>query len=557
MDLLRRIIAVVGLVALAIVLNVVLITGALFSPLVMTSTAVALLSLVFWVALLAIGAIMKRRGDERVMQGTNAIIGSVLMFAICIVIYAFAARWNVSWDLTREGRAPLAPLTIQVLQSVTEPVEVYAFFSGVEATAIAIARDKADRFFNRCDSVAPDALDVEFVDLEADPFLAEELGVSAYMRAEVAGIIALRLGSKKRIITLDGINPRVREADFTNALINVLRSGDTKVYFLEGHNEVSIAQEELVRKISQLSRHLSAEGYMLDALQMNIQNPVVPDDCTILAIIAPEHELSPGELAAIQDYADQGGRLFIALDPVVQAAEGMSSDDRLRIWLENYYGIAVGLDMLVAMSVQDRMSVYLTPKLDGFPVDEQSPFKGSYNYEHPITRGFIGQMIWLVTRTVTYGPKVDGVVRDAIVRSQEEVFSETRLDLLLKNQSNPEGKTLGPLNIAMAATKKTDVEIGDTGRTRDSRIVVLGDATFMSDSMLPTNRYSLDFALNTFAWLSESEDLIGTRAEDDAVTPLILSRGEIQAIAWISTLGVLQAIVLAGIVVYIMRRRKA
>lgn len=557
MNPLRKLLGIIGILSAALAVNVVLITGKPFSQLVLTAVSIAILAGLFWVALAAIGAFQKRRGDERVMQGVRTLVASTLMLGICIVIYAFAARWNVSWDLTQEGRAPLAPLTVQVLRGLDTEVEVIAFFSGLEDRVVSIAKDKTTRFLNRCTALAPELLKVELLDIEANPLLAQELGIGSISRS-ASGIIVVRAGGKKRIIALDGVNPKLNEQEFTNAIINVIRAESMKVYFMEGHDELGVAHSDAVRRIQVLSKQLLDEGYERGIVTLDPRNPVIPRDCGILAILAPERELSPGELAAIQDYTDQGGRLFIALDPVVQSQSGLSSDDRLRGWLENYWGISVGLDMLVTLSLENQESVLLTPDLTDFPENEDGPFKGSFNYQHPITRGFAGQMLWLVTRSVTAtSTRPEGVVRDPILRSQQEVFAETRLDMLIKGQSNPEGKQLGPIPVAMAGTMKTDVKVGDTERTRDARIVVTGDGTFLTDGKLGTNKYNLDLALNMFAWLSETEELIGERADDEGAKPLILSTKEQQAIAWIATLGVLQVVIVIGLVVYALRRRRS
>ena len=113
---------------------------------------------------------------------------------------------------------------------------------------------------------------------------------------------------------------------------------------------------------------------------------------------------------------------------------------------------------------------------------------------------------------------------------------------------------VGSIGVAVAVTAKTDLPVGDSGMTRDARIVVIGDTDLASNESVLAGGH-LNFLLNTMAWLSEHEELIAIRPTIADNTPISLTDGQEQLIVWVSALGLVQAVVAAGLVVFFLRRK--
>ena len=64
-----------------------------------------------------------------------------------------------------------------------------------------------------------------------------------------------------------------------------------------------------------------------------------------------------------------------------------------------------------------------------------------------------------------------------------------------------------------------------------------------------------DLMLNTLAWLTASEERIAIRASIGAEEPIVLTLGQERTIAWVASLGAVQAIALIGAAVLLWRRR--
>lgn len=553
----RTWVGLAALAALTVGLNAAVLTQAFFSAPVLLLLAAAFLLGLAWAGLGLFALTRASGGDRRSLYGLSTVIASLLFLGICIVLYAFAAHWDRSWDLTAEGRRDLAEQTVRVLESMNQDVEVIAFFMQVEDRLIRIAKNKTERFLEQCQTYTP-RLDVTFLDPQIERARLEALNIS---HASTQGTVVVSCGTRKRVITLTGASPRLEERAFTNALINVLRDAQPKVCFLTGHGERDIADTNEQEGASIFKVLLEAEAYAVEPIAMPLTHPEVPEDCDILVINGlgtqgPRGDLHPQELRAIQEYLARGGRLLVLLDPWIRTT-GNAQAEQLRPWLEEHYGIAVGNNVLI--SPETQWSVELRPDPGLF--DDTEPvaaFRGSFNYEHPITKLFEQQMVLRVARTVAPAETLpDGVICTSLLRSTPEFWAETDVALLFetgKAYKQP-GETLGPKSVAAAAVIKTDTLPAGSGAPRDARIVVVGDTDFAANGQLAVVPGHLNFILNTIAWLSESEELIAIRPTGKEELPLLLSEGEKRAVVWVSVLGTLQLTVAAGLIAYLLRRK--
>ena len=61
--------------------------------------------------------------------GSHASLYTVIVLAVIVLVYVMAARYNQTFDVTREGRFTLADQTRQLLQGLDQPVHIIGFFS--------------------------------------------------------------------------------------------------------------------------------------------------------------------------------------------------------------------------------------------------------------------------------------------------------------------------------------------------------------------------------------------------------------------------------------------
>ncbi|MCP4642650.1 MAG: GldG family protein [bacterium] len=550
MKLVRTITGLGALLGIAAAINILLLTEDFFVPWVLAPLGLGVAFGAVWLIVSLILAVSMAE-ESRSLEPLNMVIGSLAFLGICIALYAFAKRIDWSWDLTQEGRRELAHQTVQVLEQLDKDVEILVLFLNTGDRENDIAKEKTVRFLERCQEHTP-YLSLVFMDPQKDIARLQAMKVTYTSRL---GSLVLRCGGASRAVSLAGNPARLEETDFTNTLINLTRGATPKVCFLTGHGE-----RNDTRMFRQL---LQAESYRAEDFAITTENPRIPADCDILCINRLEANMSGPEIDAIHRYMSDGGRMLALLD--VTAVQGGGPMPRMAFlsWLESRYGIIVGDDVLIS-TVSDRFGVIdLLPDTAAVNLfgQEDVPdveFLGCFSADHKISSNFNQQMSLMLARSVELAPEMpEGTVGTRILRTLPYTWAEKRLEFLtVATAARPEqdpDELVGSIGVAAAVTARTSVPVGDTGRTRDARIVVMGDTDITADDSV-LNSGHLNFLLNATAWLCEHEELIGIRP-NQAQQPIRLTESAEQVVAWVAILGVLQAVVVAGLVAHALRRK--
>jgi len=489
----------------------------------------------------------------------NAVVASVFMLGICGMAYAFVARPGWSWDLTQEGRTDLAPQTVQVLESLTQPVEIVCFFLKSGDDRARIAQEKTRRFLDRC-LTHTEHLQVQFVDPQAEPQQVQKYRAIGVQRSQV-GSIVIKSASRQREIPLSDVSARLEERDFTNALINVAREALPRVYFLMGHGGWDLQSEDPQSGARTFAALLQTQSYELAQMTIGEDSPSVPADCDVLVINGFTDDLREYELNAIDAYLSGGGRLLILINPLVAANPGAGTIERLRPWVEQRLGVRMPTDVLVSKETGGVQIAFL-PDFSIFkdfldPMNGIARFRGSYNMDHPITAPLDKTLALNLVRTVEPAETVPaGVSQTILLRSTPGCWAETDLDAIMSQRriGMDPGEAQGPNAVAMAVTLQADVGTADGSRAREGRAVIIGNAYLTTNETMIFGG-AQDLMLNTLAWLTASEERIAIRASIGAEEPIVLTLGQERAIAWVASLGSVQAIALVGAAVLLWRRR--
>jgi hypothetical protein len=551
----------VGLVSLALFaggFNLLAWSQTLFGTQVLVCFGAGLATGLLWMVL----RLMDARAGSPVLQGReagalNATLGTLFFLGICVLTYLLVSRWDTSWDLTKEGRRELAPQTVQVLQNMDTQVDVICFFLNVDEQLVRIARDKTVRFLDECKKHTA-LLNVEVKDPQVAVDTMQSLGINF---ASPQGTVVLRAGARKRAITLTGGSPRLEERDFTNALINVLRSSEPKVLYLTGHEERDLSDKKSPAGAGGLMEVLTRESYVIEPFSIKLANPEVPAGTDIVIINNPKGDLRVEEIEALDRFVLGGGRIYMMLDPWVRVDPGVSQTENLRPWLTRRFGIEVGSDLVLSETGENRFLVELGMEDAPFGEpsgDAPSPYRGSYRAEHPITRGFDQIMQWQASRTVNVALQPPANAQTvSLLRTQPTTWAETDLVQLQQKETaekQPDEKT-GPLSLVVASSVAPEAAAPSEDK-RDGRIVVAGNSYFASNSQV-TAPGNINFLMNSLAWLTEAEDLIAIRPSGKTDPPLLLNDSQQRMIVWISVMLTTQVVAVAGIAMYLLRRRNA
>lgn len=452
--------------------------------------------------------------------GANAIIMSVLFIAIVVVIQLISYSNNKRWDLTETGRHSFSPQTVKVLESLTSPVHVIAFYDDRH-------RGPMEEHLRVYDYHGGKMFSYEFMDLNKDVQRAKELKV------EQANTVVVQCGDKKEHVVLP------EENKLTNAIIKVTRLEDKVIYWITGHGEKNISESGIPQKAATSAKEsLEKEVYVVNELSLVREAAGVPSDCTALVLAGPETDLFPNEIASIRDYLDRGGAMLAMLDP--ETCPSMTA-------LLAEFGVEIGEDYIIDPSPLSQM-------MGG---DYLMPLVTSYSQQHEITAQLSSgnyATIWPRVRSVRMKKSLpEGVSGEWIMQAGQDSWGETNIPFLKQRNVArfDQGSDIpGPVALAVAATK--DVTVPDTEKD-ETRYVVIGDSDFIANSnMRPGGK---DIFLNSIGWLAQQDDLISIRPKEKEHQILTLTRAQSRLFFLIPAVAVPSGVLLLWLGMFIQRRK--
>lgn len=452
--------------------------------------------------------------------GANAILASAAFIGIMVLLNVLATRHAQRWDLTAEKRFSLSPQTLQILQSLPEPVEALAFFS----QNFQFARQDAEDLLDQYRHYSNGRFSYRFIDPVAQASMARQWGVTR------DGTILFVMKDRRQEVTL------YNEQEFTSALVKLIRTTQPKIYFLTGHGERDI-NEEGDNGYAQVRRALEREGYQVEALNLAVTS-TVPADAAVIVLAGPTRPLLDREIEALKGYLNAGGRMLVALDPSLQiTGEGVT--ESINRVLEDW-GIAFRDDVII-----DPVSSMFTDPLT--PLSSRYGFSSITEKLRGIATAFPAARS---IEEVRSQPERFRVVR--LVETSGQSWSETDLPGLRQalNQGrlpSPEGKKLGPLALAITAE-----QVNGKGR-----VVLFGDADFAANQNVGANLpfANLDLFVNSINWLSESEALIGLRQSPaSTVRALSATPAQTRTVFTLTVIAMPLAVLAIGAMIWWQRR---
>jgi ABC-type uncharacterized transport system involved in gliding motility auxiliary subunit len=403
----------------------------------------------------------------------------VVFAALVVALNVLAARFPKTWDVTENKVYTLGARTLAVLDGLTRPVELVAFFPAGDRAREPLA-DLAARYTARNAK-----LTFRFVDPEKDPQLADQFGVTRQ------GTLAARCGTDKAQTGGD-TSGAIDEGELTNLLLKVSRPGGVRLYAVTGHGEPEASDVETPTGWGRVAVTLKDDNVEVRPLLLATA-PAVPDDAAGVILAGPVKTLLPHEIDALRAYLAKGGRLLAMIDP--------GRDPGMAPLLADYR-LELDDDMIV-----DREEVaFLGARLGLDPLVEDFP-------PHPITKGFKQRVQLSQARSLTIRVEggLPGVVVQPLARTHDTAWGEGEWRAMLESGrvAKDASDRSGPL--VVAATASADIATAPDAKgdepKKQARVVLIGDADWASNANLG-NFFNREFLVNVLHWLTGSEDLI-------------------------------------------------
>jgi ABC-type uncharacterized transport system involved in gliding motility auxiliary subunit len=450
--------------------------------------------------------------SRRLTRLNNVVFVALLLGVIGLLAWV-SIRYNYQADWTANARNSLSPASVALLQQAKGPITVTAFARDARQL-----RDHIRDMIGRYQRYKAD-ISISFVNPDTDPARTQAMGVT-----KDGEVVIGYAGRQEHIKPFE-----LKEQNITNALQRLLRSGERWLVFLDGHGERSV-QGQANNGLSLWAKQLEDKGFKTRSVNL-AQAGSIPDNTTVLVISAPQVDLLPGEVKAIEAYIKRGGNLLWLGDPGPLHGLGPVADE-------------LGVKFLPGIVVD------LTTQLLGI---QSAAIAAVTNYgASPVTKDFNLLTVFpLAAGLNVEAPK--GWQGSGFLKTGENSWVETG-KLTGKVQFNEKEDIRGPVTLGVTLTRTPPPAAGKRGGGKQQRVIVMGDGDFLANQYLG-NVGNLDLGMNMINWLSEDEHFLDIPAKTATDTHLQLSPLQSGIIGFGFLFG-LPAILLAGGLIIWLRRRK-
>ena len=493
-----------------------------FTLITLTIASVAGVNAIFFLAVCR-KEVLHAVKTRTALYGMNSTVVILVVLAILICINLLTHRHKFTWDLTETSVFTLSPQTQKVAQSLPRKVKMTAFFQSGPG------RDKFKLLAEGYKDLT-DRIEVEWVDPIRRPAVVKQYGVTTY------GTVVLE--SAEQVTKVKNAT----EENLTNALLQVTRDRQKKIYFLSGHKEKDI-EDKGRTGYSQAKQALEQDYYSVELLLL-LQTGKVPEDADALIINGPEKNLQESEITAINAYLNQGGAVLLLLDP--------QQDSGLTGFLGQW-----------GMDIRDDLVIDPSAKLSG--ADYTTPIISQIS-DHPITVELGQPIILPMLRSVSI-ITTEGLSTTELLFSGEKSWAEREYKSG-RVRPDPGIDIGGPVPVAIVSSKeikdanrpetKPDASSenktsGSSGPVKKAHLVVIGDSDFASNQFfsLYGNR---DFFLNTASWLAKEDNLIAIRPRLRKWSPITLSNTQGNLVSMLGVVVFPSLVLLLGFRVWWKRR---
>ena len=428
---------------------------------------------------------------------TAAYAGLSVAFSIALLfpLNYLVSENNVRWDHSYFKTASPGEVTLGTIENLDEPIQAWLFFPA--------QLDVTEEVRTYFDQITSPMLEVAFVDQALETELAKEL------RVQKNGTIALVRGAGEdqqvqRIRLGDELAKAERklkklDEEVSKALLK-LASDPRQAYVTVGHGEMYWKKSARVlpaRTIegvkAELKRH-NCKVSELGAVQGLATE--VPEDADLVIVMGPTEAFLQEELAALDAYRQQGGALMVALDPGTKAdvsgllePVGLSyAGDRMLVGDGNYWG--------ATRRITDRYNIF-TNKASTHP----SVTTLSRNSR---TTALLTPLAAPLSQSESPPYKIE-----ITVRTLDEVWVDSKPNL--RFDSADEERKGWPLAAAVSGS-----DSGTEGED-EFRMLVMGDATWASDLVLPLSKGNQEFLRDGIAWLVDEPSQSGSVNDEEDV----------------------------------------
>lgn len=468
-------------------------------------------------------------------KGSYSATLSAIVIAVIVAINLVASQLPdsvKSIDLSSQQYYTLSEDTKDILRNLDDKITIYQFTAkGNEDSTITKLLSKYEAL--------TDKIEVTNLDPDLNPGL-----VTKYEATELSenSLIVVN-GDKKKLIDYSEIYETDYsayyttgttstdfdgEGEITSAINYVTSEKLPKIYKLKGHDEQKLSNT--------LTESISKQNIETEELNLLTASDV-PEDCDVLAIIAPAKDCSKDEADSVIKYLENGGKAMIVMNYYYSQGDLPNFDTILEA-----YGVALqpGYISEENQEYYFRQGYYLLPQVANH--DITASFYQNMYIMAPISQGIL---------------KLDDVRETVNIEDLLTTSEQSFADVDYGAQITDEGVTIksaddkeGPFPIAVAITEEQD--------DKKTQLVVYGSYVMFTEDI--TGAYSLgnvDMFANSISWMcdTESAKIVNIEAKSMDVPQNTVDNSKANLCTAFFVIIIPLGVVAAGFIVWYRRRR--
>ena len=427
---------------------------------------------------------------KKLVRSKNLKYSTIMVIMICVataialVVNMLVGMANLKWDLTSNKMYSIGDTTKEILEGLEKDVIIYGLFDEEKLSAGDIYKDvvylleQYDRY---------PRITVKYVDIERNPGFVNEIDPDKLLELSSGEFVVQSGNKKKKLEYLDlfatqwdqnsfrtVLTGSDAEQGFTGAIKYVTADVTPTIYYTQGHGEPEMGSE-----YEYIKNTLERNNFDVKPLDLLIEE-TVPEDSTVLLVISPAKDITVEERDKLEQYLKRdGGRAMFFFDP--PASGNVSYNEFNKLFSE--FNVAINNDTIR----ENDKSMHLA------------------NSQHMLVPNIKSTSINYNLGPDTFKMLVPGARSVEILKNVKEYIEVTSLVSTsdeaesLSTESEDKNKT-GEFDLAVA--------VEYTGGFKPSKLLVMGNSTFMSDALY--ERYGSNtgmyFFVNSLLWMYDQKD---------------------------------------------------
>ena len=432
---------------------------------------------------------------------------ALLCVVIAVCLAALSTRFGFTADWSAKARATLTPQSQSLLRQLKGPLTVTSYARpGDLRTKTTLLVDRYRRFKRD--------ITLKFVDPDYDPVATQDAGIT-----ENGELVLTWHGREQHVADLD-------EADFSDALVRLVRGGTRLVAFITGDGERD-ATGSGAADLGEFVKRLAAQG--VRALPLNLANAAeVPRNAKLVVLASPQAALLPSSVRKLEDYLADGGNL---------------------LWLTEPGSDGLGLAPLAQTLGIKRLPGMLLDTGSSIGSGDPRLLVATHYPAQAITNGFDVDTLFPQTAALAAMSGAEWNAQPILQSGARSWNQATPVDSAQATFQPDSGALKGPLTFGYALSR-----LSPSPARNQQRVVVIGDGDFLSNAYL-ADAGNFDFGERVCEWLLDDDALVSLSpaAPDRVLKPTRTELGVLTA-GYLIVLPL--ALILVGLAIGWRRRRR-